>query len=159
MVIKYIRFLIKNYLFAVLALAFTIAYWFSAKDLPEKATDIPRAILLMLVPLFIWNGANSIREFKKLLKDEEIPEETKWECGLHITRTKVVVTLITVVYLILTPVVGFFACTIVYLAALAFYLGVRKALPLILFSLLFTAALYGIFVIWLQIHMPSGILF
>lgn len=159
MVLKYIRFLIKNYLFAVVALFFTASYWLSARRLPPKALDFPKAILLVLIPLFIWNGVNSVKEFKKTLADSQQPEEDKWDCTLHITSPKVIVTAITVVYTLLIPVIGFFVCTVVYLAVLAFYLGIRKPVPLLLFTVLFTGAVYGIFVLWLRVFMPAGVLF
>ena len=72
MFIQYIRFLIKEYLFALIALAFTIAYWVSAKNLPAKSIDFPKALLLIIIPLFIWNAVNSVREFKKLRSDSTV---------------------------------------------------------------------------------------
>ncbi len=159
MLIKYIRFMTKNYLFAVVALIFSCVYWLSAKDLPAKSIDFPKAIFVVLIPLFIWNGVNSVLEFRKTLKDENTPEEKKWNCSLNITSSKVIVTLITAVYTLLIPVLGFFVCTVIYLAVLAFYLGIRKPVSLILFTILFTAVVYGVFVMWLQVRMPSGILF
>lgn len=159
MLVKYVRFLIKNYLFALIALAFAGAYWISAKDLPEKATDFPRALFLVLIPLFIWNGVNSVKEFRATLSDTEEEGPGKWDCSLNITKQKVVVTAFTLVYIVLISHVGFFICTIAYLAALSFYLGIRRPAAIVLFSVLFTVAIYGIFVLWLQIRMPAGILF
>lgn len=159
MLVKYIRFMIKNYLFALIALAFSVVYWLSAKDLPPKALDFPKAIFMVLIPLFLWNGVNSVREFRQTLSDTELEEARKWDCTLHITRQKVIVTLLTAAYTLLIPIVGFFICSIIYLAVLAFYLGIRRPVALVLFSVLFTAAIYGVFVLWLQIRMPSGMLF
>lgn len=159
MFIQYIRFLIKEYLFALIALAFTIAYWVSAKNLPAKSIDFPKALLLIIIPLFIWNAVNSVREFKKLRSDSTVSEQSKWDWSLHITKDKVVITIFTIIYLVSTPIVGFFACSIIYLAGLAYYLGVRRPVSLVCFSLLYTATLYGIFVLWLQIRMPAGFLF
>ena len=158
MLIKYIRFLIKNYLFALVAMVFAGMYWFSAKDLPAKALDFPKALFMILIPLFVWNGVNSVREFYRTLSDTEREEAVKWNCSLHITKHKVIVTLLTLGYILLIPVIGFFICTVAYLAVLAFYLGIRRPVSLVLFSLLFTAVLYAIFVLWLQIRMPAGIL-
>ena len=157
--LKYIRFLIKNYLFAVIALIFTGSYWLSARNLPSKALDFPKAVLFVLIPLFIWNGINSVTEFRKTLVDETLTEEEKWNCTLHVTSPKMIVTAITVIYILLIPVIGFFACTMAYLAVLAYYLGIRKPVPLILFVVLFTGAVYGIFVLWLRVFMPAGLLF
>jgi len=159
MIKKYLRFLVKNYLFAVIALVFTCVYWWSAKDLPAKSLDFPKALLLILIPLFIWNGVNSVRQFRQTLADKATPEDEKWDCRLHITFPKLLVTGLTLFYMLLIPIFGFLICTVVYLAAVSFYLGIRKPLPLVLFSVLVTGALYAIFAMWLHIRLPSGILF
>lgn len=158
MAIKYIRFLIRHYLFALLALAFTCAYWFSAKDLPTESIVFPKALLAVLIVLFVWNGVNSVREFKKTLKDESTPEEEKWKCSLNITSPKVVVTVMTLIYILAVNWLGFVVSTFLYLGILAYFLGIRKPIPLVLFSAGYTAVMYGIFVMWLMVPLPSGIL-
>jgi putative tricarboxylic transport membrane protein len=99
----------------------------------------------------------SIVGFRKQLA-AETPEAEKWECSLNITKPKVVVTIATIIYVFVLPIVGFVVTTAVYLALLSFYLGTRKPLKLILFAVLYTAALYGVFVAWLGVRMPAGFL-
>jgi hypothetical protein len=155
MLAKYMRYVVRNYMFAVLALIFTITYWISAADLPKRATDFPRALLIILIPLFIWNVFDSIKGFKKSLADAG---ET-WECSLNITTAKVMVVIFTAIYIAAMPVIGFVVSTVCYLGGMAFYLGLRKLVPLATFTVVYIAVLYGIFVLWLGVRLPNGLLF
>lgn len=159
MVIKYLKFVVKNYLFAVLSMILALAYWISASKLPDKSLTFSKPVLLCLIPLFIWNGIKSVLDFRKTVVDEQTAEKEKWSCSMHITKPKVIVTMATVAYVALLPVGGFLLCTALYLAALAWYLGIRQPLKLILFVGLYTAVVYAIFGLWLNVRLPAGLLF
>ena len=156
---KYIRFIIKRYLFAVIALAFVIIYWLSASKLPEESIVFPRIITYIIIPLFIWVFIQSIVEFQKLKKDTSIPEEEKWDCTLNLTKPKLVIIGATILYIALIPIVGYVVTTALYVAGLSFYLGNRSPIKLILFTGILIAILYVIFAVWLRIRLPHGFLF
>lgn len=158
MLSKYCRYVVKNYLFAVLAFVFTVVYWVSASSLPKNSIVFPRALTWVLVPLFLWNLVESVRGFRRTLASDQ-PEGEKWDCSLHLTSPKLVVTGITLLYIILMPIIGFAVTTAAYLAGLACYLGVRRLWPLCLFTVVYMAIVYGLFVMWLRIRLPDGILF
>lgn len=159
MLVKYLRFLVKNYLFAVISLIFTIMYWLSARTLPEKSLTFSYPVLICLIPIFIWNFVKSVMDFRKTVADQKQPEEEKWNCTLHITKPKVIVTLITIAYVALMKVLGFLPCTVLYLAALAWYLGIRQPKKLLLFTVGYTAVIWLIFDLWLNVRLPEGIFF
>ena len=159
MVLKYLKFVVKNYLFAVLSLIFAIAYWISAKELPEDSLTFSYPVLFCLIPLLIWNIAKSVVDFRKTLADQQTPEKEKWDCSLHITKPKMIVTLATIAYIALLSVGGFLLCTALYLGGLAWYLGIRRPIKLITFVVLYTAVVYAIFGLWLNVRLPAGILF
>ena len=156
---NYLRFLIKRYLFVLLSLAFVIAYWISAGKLPEVAIRFPKFITYITIPLFIWVFIQTIIEYKKLAKDTEIPEKEKWDMRMKVTKTKVVITVATFLYILLIPIIGYVVTSIIYIGGLSFYLGNRKPLSLILYTGIFFGALYLIFIIWLRIRLPEGLLF
>jgi putative tricarboxylic transport membrane protein len=158
MLLKYIRYVVRNYLFAVLALIFTVMFWVSASRLPSRAVVFPRALLYALIPLFIWNAVSSVRGFRKTLEDTDIAEEKKWNCTLGLNRPRVVVTLATLGYIVSMPVLGFITSTCLYLVGLSFYLGVRKPLTLALFAAIYIGIVYAIFGWWLQVRLPTGFL-
>jgi putative tricarboxylic transport membrane protein len=150
--------MIKRYLFAILALVFVIVYWSSAAKLPERAIIFPRFITFLLIPIFIWVFIQSYNEFRKLEKDTATPENKKYDMRMGLTKTKLVITGITVAYVLIMPVVGYVVTTAAYIAGLSFYLGNRKPLSLILFTVIFFAIVYGVFVVWLRINVPQGFL-
>ncbi len=158
MLAKYGRFVIKKYLFSVLALIFVCVYWASAYKLPEKSIVFPRAVTFLLIPLFIWNISLSIRQFRKLRDDETVPEEKKWNCTLRVTKPKLVLMGMTILYALLIPVVGYCVCTVVYIASMTRYLGERRPGKLILFTAVLFAVLYAIFGLWLRVRLPAGFL-
>lgn len=159
MLVKYLRFVVKNYLFAVISMIFALMYWLSARTLPDKSLTFSKPVLLCLIPLFIWNIGKSVVDFRKTVADEKTSEKEKWDCSLHITKPKLIVTLATIAYVALLQVVGFLPCTALYLGGLAWYLGIRKPVRLVLFVALYTAVIYGVFGLWLNVRLPSGILF
>jgi hypothetical protein len=158
MFLKYIRYLVRNYLFAVLALIFTAMFWISASRLPGRAVVFPRSLLFVLIPLFIWNAVSSVRGFRKTLVDAGIAEERKWDCALGLNRPRIVVTLSTLAYIVLMPVLGFITSTVLYLVGLAFYLGIRKPVALALFAVIYIGIVYTVFALWLQVRMPTDLL-
>jgi putative tricarboxylic transport membrane protein len=158
MFLKYIRYLVRNYFFGVLALIFTIMFWISASRLPGRAIVFPRALLFILIPLFIWNAVSSVRGFRKTLADTDTAEERKWNCALGLNRPRIVVTLATLAYIVLMPILGFITSTVLYLMGLAFYLGIRKPMALTLFAAIYIGIVYAVFGLWLQVRLPTGIL-
>ncbi len=158
MLIKYFRFMIKEYLFLLFSLAFTIAYWYSAHDLPVDGILFPRVLIIVLIPLFVWNFALSVIKFRKTMKSEE-PDAKKYDVSLGLTKQRVVVIVATIAYIFLMDKIGFVVCTVLYIGGLAFYLGVRNPVRLILFTAIYTALIYAIFAMWLQIRFPTGLLF
>jgi hypothetical protein len=156
---NYVRFLIKRYLFAVLALIFVIVYWRSAGKLPEKATVFPRFITAVMIPIFIWVFVQSIMEYRALVKDTKTPEKKKWDMSMKITKPKLIITGATVLYILLIPIIGYGVTSMLYIGGLSFYLENRKPLSLILYTGIFFSILYGIFVVWLRIRPPVGLLF
>jgi putative tricarboxylic transport membrane protein len=134
-------------------------YWISAGKLPEKSVVFPKFVTVVLIPLFIWVFIQSIVEYQRLAKNTEIPEKEKWDFTLKVSRPKLVITAATAVYILLIPIIGYIVTSILYIGGLSFYLGNRKPVKLILYTLVFFSILYGIFVVLMRVRVPSGILF
>ena len=158
MLVKYGKFVIKKYLFSVFALIFVCVYWSSAAKLPEKSIVFPRAITFILIPLFIWNIALSIKQFRKLYADTTIPEEKKWDCRLRVTPAKITLMVMTIVYAIAIPIVGYCVSTLLYIPAMTWYLGMRNPKKVLIFTVVLFASLYAIFGLWLHVRLPMGFL-
>ncbi len=159
MLSKFIRYAVRKYCFAIIAFLFVCAYWISAARLPRASLPFPKTLTYILIPLFLWNLFECVRSFKKTVADTNEPEAKKWDWTLNLTGPKVAVTLITLAYIVCLTKIGFVVSTVAYLAGLAYYLGIRKIPALLLFTGVYTAAIYAVFVYWLQVRMPAGLLF
>lgn len=156
---KYLRFVVKRYLFVPMAFVFVLLYWSSASKLQAKSIVFPKAITALMIPLFIWAIIDSIRDYRALAANKEIPEEKKWDCSLRITKTKLCILGATILYLILLPIIGYCVMTMIYIAGLSYYLGNRNIIMLIVYTGSFFGVLYLVFVWWLKIRVPAGFLF
>jgi hypothetical protein len=156
--VKYIRFLIKDYLFTVFSIIFVIAYWVSAHKLRFASIQYPLVISIFTVIFIIWNLVMSVQEFLKLYKAEG-NEKEKWDCTLGLTKKRLIVIGVTILYAGLIPVLGFCVSTFLYIAGLVVYLGERKPVPIVIYSAVMTGLMYLIFKAWLMVRIPEGIFF
>ena len=111
-----------------------------------------------MIPLFIWNFIVCFQKFRYQLKREDIPETAKWDFSMGITKSKLVITGMTVLYCAIMPRIGFIVTTVVYMAAMTVFLGERKPIKIGLYVIITVGLLYYIFAIWLRIRMPNGLL-
>ena len=64
-----------------------------------------------------------------------------------------------IAYFFLMKVIGFIASTILILAFLFLFQGVKKPIKVVLTSIMVTAGLYLFFVYFMKVHFPKGVLF
>lgn len=158
---KYVQFMVKSYLFTLLSIAFVITYWASAYKLQIESLRYSIVVSAVAVLFIVWNLVLSVSQFRTLYRhkaEDEAGEKKKWDWHLGLNKKKLLVIGITVLYTILIPVVGYCVSTFCYLLGLSFFLGARKPLTLVGYSLVFVAALYLIFQTWLSINLPTGFL-
>ncbi len=154
MLVKYLRYFIRDYLFAFLSAIFLICYWVSAWKLPPAALAYPKVITYIAILFVLWNFYLSYVNFNKV-KDQ--PIDSKWfDIRFKLNTPKIVVILSTIVYGICVLKVGFVVSTVVYLLALPFYLGVRSPIRLILFAGGLTTFFYVVFRMALAVRLPTG---
>ncbi len=155
---NYVRYVLKRYLFVVVTLAFLAAYWISAHALPSRSIVFPRFITFITIPIILWAIIESILEYRALRDNREMTEEEKWGKPLNLSKTKLVITGMTILYVALIPVVGYCVMTILFLGGLSFYLGNRNPVKLVLFTFIYFGITYAIFFGWLGIRLPGGFL-
>lgn len=156
MLVKFIRYFIRDYLFAFLSAVFLICYWISAYKLPAAALQYPKVITVIAVVFVIWNVYLSVVNFNKV-KDQPITSKP-FDITFKLNTPKVIVILGTILYAICVVYVGFVVSTFVYLTCMAYYLGARKLLPLFVFAAGLTGFFYVVFRMALAVRLPTGIL-
>ena len=154
---KYVRFFIKEYLFTLFSTVFLIFYWSSAYKLKIEAIRYPIFFSVIAIIMIIWNLYMSVREFRQVYNAEG-DEKKKWDCSLGLSKKKLSVIGATLLYVILIPVLGYCVSTFLYLVGMVVFLGERRPVKIVLYSLIMTGFLYLIFGRWLMIRLPTGFL-
>lgn len=165
MLIKFVKYSIKEYLFAYFSLLFLIGYWSSAYRLPADALRYSYIISGVVAILIIANIVESVIKFRKELAAERQEEDTtteqnkeRWRCDLGLSKKKVGTFVLTLLYPVLLPIVGFLPLSVIYLFGLSYFLGIRNTKAMIFYSVIVTAFLFLIFEVWLGISLPHGFL-
>ncbi len=156
---NYLRYFLKKYLFVLIAIAFMACYWISAYSLPGRSIVFPRFITFITIPIIIWCIIQSITEYRALVRNTEMTDEEKFGKPLNLSPVKIVITGMTALYIALIPVIGYCVTTILYVGGLSYYLGNRKPVKLVAFTLAYFGITYAIFFMWLRIRLPGGLLF
>jgi hypothetical protein len=155
MLVKYIRYFLKEYAFTLFAIFFVAAYWISAHKLPFAAIQYPMVVSVIAVFFIIWNIIMSVLEFNKVYYKEGNDKE-KYDISFGLNKTRLITIGATVAYVILMPFLGYVITTFIYMGLLSWFLGAKKPLRIIVFSALVTAAFYAIFRLWLHARLPVG---
>lgn len=142
--VKYDRFLT---IFLIIVETF---YFILIKGLPEKAAKYPLFVLGLMFLLTLMLGIKSffkeisVNDKKDLFKDVEL-------------KQFLLVLLVSLVYIFLIDIIGFFVSTFIYLNILMFGLKANLKIGLIT-SVGFCVLIYLVFVVFLRVPVPSGIL-
>ena len=154
---KYIRFLIKEYLFTFFSIAFVTTYWVSSRKLTFISLRYPLVISIIVTIMIIWNLILSVKEFREIYKADGDGIK-KWDCTLELTKEKLGAIGATILYVILIPIIGYCVSTVLYLACMTFFLGERNLVKVITFSIVMTGLMYLIFKVGLNIRLPTGLM-
>jgi putative tricarboxylic transport membrane protein len=142
----------------VLSLGFIIAIcmWLFdiAGNFPEATKAYPQMILIATITLAVIEII--LKTIKLNKTDYQKPFEKKSPAVLIRVLT---VAAICVIYVFLVDLLGFFSSTAVFSFALMYYLGVRKPVTLIAVAAGLNIGVYLLFVTFLRISMPQGLLF
>lgn len=127
-----------------------VFYFVLIKQLPEKAARYPYFVLGLLFFLTLILAINTF--FIKSNADEEDEKFKDIKIGQFLF-----ITFASVVYIILIDIVGFFTTTVIYL--LVVMLGLKNSIKWsIVTSIIFPIFIYFVFVMFLRVPVPKGLL-
>lgn len=125
-------------------------YFFLIKQLPPKAARYPEFVLSLMLFLTILLAINTF-----IIKPKNVEEEDKFKGNLF--KQFFFVIAISVVYVILIDIVGFFVSTAIYLFVTMVALKSNVKWSIVV-SILFPIFLYLVFVSFLKVPVPRGFL-
>jgi len=143
--------------FALLITAYGVFLLKKSLELPMFVLEVPGPgflPLLLAVAIIVVGGAltiNGIRAWS-LSSDEGVwPDMFGW-------RRLAVATIPLFAFLFFLKTLGFFLMCLLYLAVVAYGLGVRSWRVLLTLPLIATVVLHLVFSVWLKVPLPKGIL-
>ena len=125
-------------------------YFFLIKQLPPKAARYPEFVLSLMLFLTILLAINTF-----IIKPKNVEEEDKFKGNLF--KQFFFVIAISVVYVILIDIIGFFVSTAIYLFVTMVALKSNVKWSIVV-SILFPLFLYLVFVSFLKVPVPRGFL-
>ena len=125
-------------------------YFFLIKQLPPKAARYPEFVLSLMLILTILLAINTF-----IIKPKNVEEEDKFKGNLF--KQFFFVIAISVVYVILIDIIGFFVSTAIYLFVTMVALKSNVKWSIVV-SILFPIFLYLVFVSFLKVPVPRGFL-
>ena len=125
-------------------------YFFLIKQLPPKAARYPEFLLSLMLFLTILLAINTF-----IIKPKNVEEEDKFKGNLF--KQFFFVIAISVVYVILIDIIGFFVSTAIYLFVTMVALKSNVKWSIVV-SILFPIFLYLVFVSFLKVPVPRGFL-
>ena len=155
------RNIIIKLIFPLICIIFMVYFYYSSRLLPWESTIFPRIIMVLLLIVLIWEISGTILQWRKAMKSAEkgAEEPPLWQKGYF---RGLVVFLGTLAYVIIMQYLGFGVSTLLYLASMAFFLGIRNNIKIkyfFLFVVIVFIAIYCIFIFWLKVPLPRGVFF
>ncbi|EZH64173.1 hypothetical protein DH09_00090 (plasmid) [Bacillaceae bacterium JMAK1] len=146
----------KQFLFLFFVGSFTAYYYMDVQSLSEPEERILVEVIAGgLMILIVLRGSFSVFKMIRLRNDETsfIQDFVIW-----IKDKQAMLLLSFVLYVIFIPILGFFSSTILFFIGLNYYLKSRKVWEMTLLPIIVLSIIYLIFVFFLQVNIPTGLL-
>lgn len=159
--------LMLRIIFAILAIAMAIVFYVHTLHLPKAAYQLPRILIVIVILLSIAMVIEGVMTYKKQRSrqtpkpgrpQEQLPP-TSPEAGLQINLVRVVVfTILIAGYVLTIERLGYFIITPIYIIVTYAYLRATNWLNMILIAVGFTVFVYVLFVLFLHLPVPMGLM-
>lgn len=139
---------------AVLAILFAFIFFMNSFKLPPEAAKLPRILMAVIVLLslgVIWEA------YRKSEKAEEPGGDAEASGEINHVRAFIFAAMVAVYIFVMKP-IGYFIITPIYIIATYMFLKATKLRNMILIAAGFTIFVYFVFVVFLKLPIPMGIL-
>ena len=131
----------------------SLVFYQQTLDMPRTASELPRLLVFLIVGLCILMIISGFRSYtiKRVEKDESVLSSPNYKrvfiFGIFIA-----------LYISLIESIGYFIVTPVFIIASLYYLKATRFANMVLIAGFFTAFIYFMFVWFLKLPVPMGIL-
>lgn len=138
----------------ILSVALGIFLIVSTQQGPPDSAELPRLIGILMI---VVGGAEVARLAIWGLNAAEKEEVAEGASKKYETKPALLWIVASAAYVVLIPVVGFYATTVVFLPLTMTLLGIRRPIPIMAITVISVLAIYFIFTSQLQVRLPTGI--
>lgn len=162
---KVIKSIYKYLLAAAGSLSFALIFYMNSFRLRESAAKLPRILMLLILLLTLgmiaeayWKATHASRK-KRRIDERSEEDEVKDETPLIINYKKAVVFgLIIAAYIFLLKPIGYFIITPVFIVGTYMFLKATSIRNMLIIAAGFTIFVYILFVVFLKIPIPMGLM-
>ena len=148
-------YVLKHSIASGLVLALCITFFIQSLSYPATAARLPQILIIIIAILAVIMFLDAIRKQKKADKANEKVEKTE---QINVKQVLVFGILI-VLYVVLLEPIGYFILTPIFTFAALMYLKATHIGIAAAISIGFTAIIYGLFSVFLNVPIPKGMFF
>lgn len=158
----------KNYIklsiAAGLAIILALVFYFKTLKLPDTAAFLPRILIVLIILLSVGMVIESYYKDKKNVQnkrriDERAEEdEVETEEGTINYKRASIFVLMIATYIFTMKYIGYFIVTPVFILSVYIYVKATKVKNMIMITAGFTVFVYLLFVVFLKLPIPMGLL-
>jgi len=145
--------------FLIIVALFLAVYYFSSRHITHlRAIMYPRFFMIFLGAVVLWNMVDVIIKTAKELKKEETEKGFSLWGFMKEHAKEFILFFSALVFVILSTIIGFWVCTLIFIFSLSYYFGARKLIILIPQTVILVVLFYLLFEVFLKTGLPSGFL-
>ena len=141
---------VQDLVIGLAVIALGVFFWTYTPDFSDVSKRFCRFVLLLFLALGLILCVVSVLNAKKPAGKEVTVKEFK---------NPMIMFIFLVVYVVLMNVLGFFTASVLFMPGVMIYMGYRKPVTMICVTAGMLGFVYVLFVAWLKVRLPSGILF
>mgnify|MGYP005847696139 CR=1 FL=1 len=144
----------------VLAGAYAFAYWLQIRTLRAREVVVVNLLLIIFAVLSVLQIGKGLVELRRLSADAdpEVSRRPDMSFGKFLKNKSFLLIVLTIAYIAVFPLLGFYVTTFLFLTTANVLLGTRNKLVLTLLPVGMLAFIYVVFTLLFRIRLPSGIL-
>lgn len=157
---------IKLFIAGGISIVFALTFYYKTINMSESAAFLPRILIGLIILLSLGMMYEGYYKEKKNMKakrriderSEEDEDKSEEETGVINIPRAIIFTVMIALYILLLKPVGYFVMTPIYIVSTYLFLKATKIKKMLFIAVGFTAFVYVVFVAFLKIPIPMGIL-
>jgi len=150
-----LAYVLKHLLFAIFTFIIGGYFFYKGASMPSSASLFPNIVAGLV---FLLSGAMVVRSLKEVRDGKGVPDKQEGAQQKPIISRVIFFTVSIALYIYLIPGIGYFIATPLFMTVAYLYLRAAGIMKAMIISLCFSLFIYFLFVWFLKLPIPLGIL-